>query len=364
MSLCTTSQLHADAMMRSAEFYDQIREFSTPNLNSLSPGEWLMDACASRENETEHSKSVLAITDSYAFGSRYRLLKYPGAEGPRNADGEEVFAGYLALENKSIIFRNVHGALVPDGNVFVGKREGERYTNEAKPKLKRTVKVQKYRYALVSEDELNMQYERYLQGDATVGTVMESVINYVQRKVQLGTNEHDLRQRGAADDLVSHFWETLTKAVGEKRFRGDANSTFANYVNVAWKNRRNTAYSKLGKSDALFVSSTFVGRDKKDVDGKTTEKIYSIENQYAQSLYKFAHTSIDEADHARKVLAEHMASLSGVKLEIVRDLVAGIGQEETAINFGITRHAVGRVQRKFKKHVLSIGNGLTLAKEA
>ena len=362
MNLCrkAKTKLHAEAMSRSADFYDHIKEFSKPGMNSTSPGQWLTEACASDEAETEHSDSARAIIEAYRFAHRFRFLRFPGAEGPRNQAGDEVFAGYLAHETKSIrvVEFTKHRASNPISYSEIRDCDTTPVQKKETRKVAKTpAALDHFPYEMVTATELNAHYAAYVAGKekVTAESVMESVTNYCLRKIALGTNEHGLRTRGEAGALLSEFWERMSAAVVDKRFKGSNGGRFNLYVDAAWANRRNTAYSKLSRQDDRFKSSTFSGTNLKDADGKTTQEVFSSEDRYAQSLHETDLSAASEAAHARELLASHLAKLKGKSLWMVEDMIAGIEQKETAARLGKSRDAVGRTQRQFKKDVLGAG---------
>ena len=262
----------------------------------------------------EAFESARFITDSFLFCAQSRYVKYPGAEGPRNKDDDEVFAGYLALENRSLVWKTLDKPLSPVGDIFTGARD-DCYANERKEPKKKVEEAVYYPYELVTEDELNAQYAGYMLNNVTAEEVMESVLHFVQRKIYLGTNEYKLRQRGLADDLLGPFYLKMRKAVENKMFTGhrevECNDpvsgnrpppTFSGYVNTAWMNSRHSVYTKLDREDKRVVSSTLTDEDETDVGGNVISEAVSLEDQYAVKLHETSKVCAQEADAAKALL--------------------------------------------------------------
>jgi hypothetical protein len=190
----THVDVHAAAMKRTANFYDAVVASSTlppaSTLSSLSPA-WIIESSLSGGiwgPLTEHTEHALAVADSYGVKPRYSLLKYP-AIGPRNRDNDEVFYGVQSYEPRSLVFKTLDERDVCDSPVFSERGEQHAAGPEISAPPQPEVYSPQFRYQLVTEDNLNAQYAQYLSGTETVATVMETVTDFVQRKLELGSGE-------------------------------------------------------------------------------------------------------------------------------------------------------------------------------
>jgi hypothetical protein len=319
--------IHAEAMLRTADSYDSIKEVSRQTISSLSPGPWLTETCVAGGGwavPTESTESALAIAESYAFRSRSRLLRYP-AEGPRNKDDDQVFVSFWSWETRSLVHKRCQRPGDHVGCIFTGSRVSDKgYASQPQPRERLTGGDKKsqssaptYRYQLISDAELNSAYADYMLGITTKDSVIETVKDYVQRKVELGTNEYKLRERGAADDITGDFLWSIHRALGNESIE-----EFANYVKVAWARRRSSVYRELKGDDALFSSSTFSTKDKLNDDGAVIKRAVSHEDKYAVALCK--HPQIDDAADALVLAGEFMSQLKDAELEVAKEMMAGL----------------------------------------
>lgn len=341
---------HTGAMVRSADAYDSLirlnDKHSTNPLNSLRPNVWLHDACLSGGlwgPQTEFTEAACAIRDSYRFQSRYRWIRYP-AIGPKNQDGDEVFAGVFCCETKCLVFGSGQTACeqsCPYSAEALAKHSNDDSgSSESMESLASSEDQTAYRYGLVSDREIDSAYDAFLTGEQSAEQVSELIVDSVQRKLALGTNEFGLRERGAADDLLSQFWQKIYRAILERRFRGDAGSQFSHFVNAIWATLRADSYRKLEREDKRFQSSTEDQLDSDDDDYATT----GPEDDYAVSLHELALSDTRREDGIR--VHELMKTLTGTDLAIAESLMEGFSTSQTAERVCLSRHSVRRVQKR------------------
>ena len=351
--ISTTQQLHihADAMAHTACLYDELIRSNSPltcnPLNSCSPNVWLHDACLSGGiwgPKTEFTESAIAILHSYRFQTRYRMLRY-AAIGPKNKRGDDVFCGFLTCETKSLVFDSCVINEQNSSHYFaeLGLKKRKHQNALAGVDLDEDVlKHPAFAYALVTEQDLDDAYAAYLQGDQRADEVANSVIDFVRRKLALGSKEHDLRERGA-DDLIGQFWQKMHHAILAKSFRGDSGSQFHYFVNAAWARLRTDAYRRLQKDDKLFRSSR---QDRPDCDDGDWAA-FGHENKHAEAL----HGLVKQDERSEDAIWAHelKASLTGTDLAIVQLLMEGYSTSQTAQRVCMSRHSVRRVQTKLRK---------------
>lgn len=353
----SSEQIHAEALKRSGPYYDEIKTFRATLANSASPGEWLTVLHAESSGlETETANSVAAIVDSYWFGPRFRTRKIPVDEFGRPWAQEEPAQHFLQIhdiETKGITFVGECGTQVKSDPVVYSEARSEDIRSvvtaqEVEPESS----TEFLPFEGVSAAAINTLYEKYLNEKVTADEVMNAVIDFVRRKIEKGSSEHTLRERGQAGDLLSVFWNSMSKAVRDKRFTGEKkDSKFFHYMSSAWSNTRNAAYEKLEKEDSKFESSaSWIG------NASTRDPLVSASDLSAVKANRNALLEVQEAVMARELLAEHMVGMKGPCLLMVQDMIQGIGQQVTAGRLGVTRHVVGRVQRGFKT---AVRNGKT-----
>ena len=336
--------IHADAMARTACLYDELIRSNSPltcnPLNSCSPNVWLHDACLSGGiwgPKTEFTESAIAILHSYRFQTRYRMLRY-AAIGPKNKRGDDVFCGFLSCETKSLVFESC----------VINEDDSSHYfTDDGKPQSASKgsdlhedfMEHPAFAYGLVSEQDLDAAYAEYLAGDRRADEVANSVLDFVRRKLAMGTKEYGLVQRGA-DDLIGQFWQQMYKAILAKRFRADNGSAFHHYVKSSWSNLRNSAYRDLAREDKHFESST-VDHSNADEDFGSNS---GHEDSYASALHNLV--KVDTRREADIRVHDLMARLTGMDLAIAQSLLAGFSTSQTAERVFMSRHSVRRVEKK------------------
>jgi hypothetical protein len=367
IATATQAQIHADYMAMTAHSYDLAvcKGSYIQNLNSLSPA-WIVESALSGGiwgPLTEHTEHARAVAEAYRVKPRFSNRKYP-ALGPQNDDGDEVFFQVTSYETRSLVFKTIERQERYDGHTFTNPRERNHHEVEAKisaPEGETPEVLPIYRYELVTEEDLNCIYAAYLMGEETDATVMEAIINFVQRKLELGNKEFTLRGQGA-DDIIGSFWEKMSAAVTAKRFKGKNGSQFSHYVNSAWGNRRNSSYRSLKKYNDVFESSTPQPKYSTDADGNSTDNSVSVEDQFALAQHDVLKT--DQTRESANRVHELMASLKGIDLIIAQEMLAGFSQSLTAERVNLSRHQVRRVEKKLRKLLVRAGQPMKTGRAA
>ena len=351
ISITQQHDIHADTMAHTSCLHDELIASKSPltfnPFNSCAPNVWLHDACLSGGMwgpKTEFTESAIAILHSYQFQTRHRMLRY-AAIGPKNKRGDDVFCGFLSCETKSLVFES---RVIDEANAsyyFAELAPKKRKHQNASKDLDLHEDIMKhpsFAYALVSEQDLDDAYAAYLAGDQRADEVANSVLDFVRRKLALGSKEHKLRERGA-DDLIGQFWQKMHQAILEKSFRGDSGSQFHYFVNAAWARLRTDAYRRLQKDDKLFRSSRQDRPDSDDGDWAA----FGYENKHAEAL----HGLVKQDERSEDAIWAHelKASLTGTDLAIVQLLMEGYSTSQTAQRVCMSRHSVRRVQTKLRK---------------
>jgi len=307
-----------------------------PLAPSLKPGVWLIETCAfaikmNLSNEGTESASIIA--QSY---NRIRCPHSPPGESEADLDIPEPIAP---------AFNFVRGYMEPGTNKTVCEH---RYPSEAKPEEKRTARNEGSTSSVphhreVTEQQLNDVYARYLAGAATSEDVLLVVIGYGQWRLQSGTKEFDLKERGY-DDILGTFWMKMHRAVVNRSFRGDNGALFSHYVKSAWKKNRNGAYAELDKIDRLFETSATYNEDEEDDDS------FQIghEDQYALDSYRETKSLADSMVDAEELIA----GLTPLQREILMARTEDEDQQTTTQRLNLqNRFVLGRELPKMKAKV-------------
>lgn len=384
-STFTPEQIHTDAMLRTADFYDDLKPTIMSGLNSNSTGTWIFDAALSGGwlgPRTEHTKNAEEIVKSYDFSLRRdleKVVRYP-IEGEFNQHGEPVTLVFTRPEKSAFPIKtvskledNAHSlaafTLTKSGKTPKKLNDSPKSaysgTNVDGPKKHRETPAESrlienenicYHYHLVSEVDLNAQYAKYLTGDATAQDVLNDVVNFVMRKILRGSNEYKLRSRGETD-LLGEFWKSVSKGIEGKRCTG----VFSHYIHRAWCNRRNSRYEKVKIYDNRHESLT----DRKDTsEDEGWGVIVGRRDRFAVESQHVDQQRADEIINAELKVEEVLSMMDeDNRLQAKSMLLAfergecGDSQKEAAAERGITRYSLRRRQEHNKKKVVAIRNG-------
>ncbi|MBB5056073.1 hypothetical protein HDF16_000742 [Granulicella aggregans] len=349
ISSSVQQQIHADAMMRTADYYDELvrtdQKSSTTAITSLSPT-WIMEGCISGGiwgPSTPHTEHACAAREAYKFGQRFTDRIYPSVDG--SADLE-----IPSYENRSLVFDELEIKENETQPGFIGVQVHDRDQSR-----KTTASANTSAFGArdhepdsdhfeqsaehVTEDDLNADYANYLEGTATAEDVLAAITIFIRAKLTWGFKEATFRKL-SADDLLGVFWAKMEGPVVHKRFKADKESKFSHYVNSAWSNLRAEAYSKIKKDRKLFQSSTPVPSD--DPEGFDR----SDENDYALDVYTRAQH--DTTQETARLEQEIKRSLSATGKAILEALLDTPNKSEVARRLGISRHVVDRAQERMQ----------------